>query len=212
MEILDNFVVFEGCDGSGTSTQLAILKEKLENSGGKTPLFCITHEPTSGIIGKILRSVLKGEQILQPQTLARLFAADRNEHLYSSCGIVHRCKHGELVICDRYTLSSLVYQGIECGNELPQALNLDFPAPQLLFYFDLDPKIAQERLTGRTSLDIYEYLEFQEKARKQYLFFLEKFRDAGVQVEIIDASQNTEKISEDVWRILIKMPIFSSRV
>ena len=212
MEILENFVVFEGCDGSGTSTQLAILKEKLENSGNQTPAYHITHEPTRGIIGKILRSVLRKEQILQPQTLARLFAADRNEHLYASCGIVHRCRQGELVICDRYTLSSLVYQGIECGNEIPQMLNLGFPAPQLLFYFDLDPKIAQKRLAGRTALDIYEYAEFQEKARKQYLIFLEKFRDAGVQVEIIDASQNTEKISDEVWRALLKMPIFSSRV
>ena len=207
MEVLKNFAVFEGGDGSGTSTQLAMLGKKLNEKKKHDFSFYITSEPTEGCIGRLIRSVLKKEYILQPETLAGLFASDRNEHLFAPCGIADRCKRGELVVCDRYILSSLVYQGIECGFELPQMLNSSFPAPQLLIFFDLDPDIALERLDQRKSLEIYEYFDFQKKVRENYLFLLEKFRVDGVSIEIIDASQSMEKISDNVWSAVSKMPI-----
>ena len=212
MEILENFAVFEGGDGSGTSTQLGILEKKLNGLEKPDFSFHITSEPTQGCIGKLIRSVLKKEYKLQPQTLARLFASDRNEHLFAPSGIADRCKQGELVVCDRYVLSSLVYQGIECGAELPEMLNSSFPAPQLLLFFDLDPKIALDRLNERNSLEIYEFFDFQKKVREQYLFFLEKYRIEGVSVEIIDASQSMEKVFETVWSAITKMPIFKKGI
>jgi dTMP kinase len=115
------------------------------------------------------------------------------------------------VICDRYSLSSLVYQGIECGEELPLNLNSSFPVPELLFFFDIDPQLALKRLSSRSSLEIYEKLEFQEKVRKRYRSLLEIYRKAGSRTEIIDASQSIEKVAEEVWRHLTKMPIFIKR-
>ena len=212
MEILENFAVFEGGDGSGTSTQLAMLGKKLNEIKKDDFSFFLTSEPTEGCIGKLIRSVLKKECILQPQTLAGLFASDRNEHLFAPSGIADRCKRGELAVCDRYILSSLVYQGIECGFELPCMLNSSFPAPQLLIFFDLDPDIALERLDQRKSLEIYEYFDFQKKVRENYLLFLEKFRIDGARVEIIDASQSKEKVFENVWSAVSKMPIFNKEV
>jgi len=212
MEIISNFAVFEGLDGSGTSTQLALLEQKLTSRGCNGPAFMATFEPTDRAIGKLIRSVLKKELILRPDTLARLFAADRGEHLYAVGGIIERCQRGELVICDRYTLSSLVYQGIECGTELPRSLNETFPAPELLLFFDIDPGIAQRRMAGRPSLEIFEHIEFQEKVRRQYHALFNEYREAGVRLEIVDASQSEEKVAEDVWSEIAKMPIIKSGI
>jgi dTMP kinase len=209
MEILRNFAVFEGGDGSGTSTQLALLEQKFSSKCSQTPVLFPTAEPTGGHIGLLLRSALKNNPVFQPDTLARLFAADRGEHLYAENGIIERCQRGELVVCDRYTLSSLVYQGIECGESLPHSLNSPFPAPELLLFFDLEPQIAQKRLNNRPSLEIFEHLEFQMKVRKHYLSLLDEYRNAGVRVEVIDASQTVENVAAKVWSALSKMPIFS---
>jgi dTMP kinase len=158
-------------------------------------------------VGKIIRSALRKEIVLLPETLARLFAADRTEHLYGTGGILERAGRGELVVSDRYVLSSLVYQGLECGEELPRALNAAFPAPELILFFDLDPQIAAERIRDRPSLEIYEYREFQEKVRDRYRALVPVFQDAGVKVEVIDASRPPEETAESVWRALGKMPI-----
>ena len=207
MDILPNFAVFEGGDGSGTSTQLALLGEQIARSHPHGPVFFPTAEPTSGAIGRLIRSALKNDPPLHPDTLTRLFAADRGEHLYAPNGIVERCKRGELVVCDRYAPSSLVYQGIECGEELPRSLNAPFPAPELLLFFDIDPQIAMERIGSRPSLEIYERLEFQKKVRERYHALLGEYRDAGVRVELIDAAQTVEKVAAQVWSRVSKMPI-----
>jgi dTMP kinase len=204
MNIIPNFAVFEGGDGSGTTTQLGLLERRLAGGG---PAFFPTFEPTGGPVGRVIRSALRKEIVLQPETLARLFAADRTEHLYAAGGVLERAGRGELAVSDRYVLSSLVYQGLECGEELPQALNAAFPAPELLVFFDLDPRIAAERIRDRPSLELYEYLEFQEKVRERYLALLPAFRDQGVMVEVIDASRPPEEAAESVWRALRKMPI-----
>jgi dTMP kinase len=212
MEILSNFAVFEGLDGSGTSTQLALLKQKFAGSAVPGLNFTAFFEPTDSVIGKLIRSVLKKDIVLRPDTLARLFAADRNEHLYASGGIKERCQRGELVVCDRYTLSSLVYQGIECGHELPRSLNSAFPAPELLLFFDIDTETAQKRMAGRSSLEIFEHIEFQEKVLSRYRALLDEYQEAGVRVEVINASQNAEKVAQDVWSAVSKMPIINSRI
>jgi len=212
MEILKNFAVFEGLDGSGTSTQLALLEQKLAGGALNSPVFTATFEPTGGAIGKLIRSALKRELVLKADTLARLFAADRNEHLYASGGIIERCKRGELVVCDRYTLSSLVYQGIECGMELPRSLNKSFPAPELLLFFDIDPGLAQKRMADRPSLEIFEHIEFQKKVRKQYHALFDEYRKAGARLEVIDASQSVEKVAQDVWSAIAKMPIINAGI
>jgi dTMP kinase len=207
MEIIPNFVVFEGGDGSGTTTQLSMLTERLKRS--KKPVFFPTFEPTNGEIGKIIRSALKKELIFKPQTLAMLFAADRNEHLNGYGGILTHTKHGELVVSDRYVLSSLVYQGIECGDELPAALNSRFGVPELTFFFDIDPKIAINRMSKRGSLEIYEYLDFQENVRQKYISAVDNYKKSGARVEMIDSSKTITEVADQVWSIISEMPIFN---
>jgi dTMP kinase len=208
-EIMRNFAVFEGGDGSGTTTQLSLLEERLRGRASNEPFLYPTCEPTGGPVGRLIRAALKKELTLHPGTLARLFAADRTEHLYAPGGVAERCGRGELVVSDRYALSSLVYQGIECGDALPRTLNAPFPLPELLLFFDLDPEIAGNRLRDRPALELYEYLEFQQKVREKYRSFLDEYRAAGVRVETVDASRDPRAVSEAVWRAVLKMPIMT---
>ena len=133
--ILKNFIVLEGIDGAGTSTQLNLLKNRL--SPEKT---VYTAEPTTLSTGRFLRSVLRGDEKLTPETTAFLFAADRQEHVYGTGGIVESCTSGKLVISDRYVFSSLAYQSITCGEELPHGA----PYVHLVIY-DKDSHLSSNR-------------------------------------------------------------------
>jgi dTMP kinase len=208
MEILANFAVFEGLDGSGTTTQIGILEEFFLQNRLSMPPYHITFEPTNGSIGKLLRSLLKGEETLKPETMAMLFAADRNEHIFGNEGIAERCKRGELVVCDRYLFSSLVYQGITCGEELPDRLNRGFPAPELLIFLDIEPETTLRRIASRAQKEIYENLDFLSEARTRYKALLPEFASRGVRVEIIDASLSQDEVAGEVWGAIKKMPIF----
>jgi dTMP kinase len=210
-DILCNFAVFEGGDGSGTTTQMALLEGRFRDRRPRGPVFHPTCEPTAGPVGALIRSALKKEISVHPDTLARLFAADRTEHLYAPEGIVERCGRGELVVSDRYTLSSLVYQGITSGGELPRSLNAGFPLPELLLFFDIDPETAGQRLRSRPALELFEYLDFQRLVREKYRSLLGEYQNAGVRVEIIDASASPETVAEAVWSAVLNMPIMKGQ-
>jgi dTMP kinase len=210
--ILQNFIVFEGGDGSGTSTQIELLRRRFDSrrDGGLPALFT-TFEPSDGPIGRLIREALRGDLPLRPETAARLFAADRNEHLYGSGGVREHCLRGDLAVSDRYVPSSLVYQGLDCGEALPALLNRDFPLPELLLFFDLDPRIALERLETRPGRDLYERLDFQIRVRERYRALLPAYASPGVRLEYLDASRPAEEVAEEVWRLLRNMPIFERK-
>ena len=213
MKILENFAVLEGIDGSGTTTQLKILEKSFlrEQNRLLLPPIYTTFEPTNGIIGRIIRSALKKETQLCANTIALLFAADRNEHIYGPQGIKERCARGELVVSDRYLPSSLVYQGITCGNEFPAMLNRGFPCPELLLFLDIDIESAEERLKSRNLKEIYEYREFQIQVRERYKALLPQFRENGVRVEVIDASAPANEVAAEVWNSIQKMRLFQNQ-
>jgi len=208
MEFIPNFVVFEGGDGSGTTTQLSILTKRFKNTS--KPVFFPTFEPTNEKTGLLIRSVLKSEIKLSAETLCFLFAADRNEHLYGTDGIIGHTKRNELVVSDRYALSSLVYQGIECGDELPQALNSRFPVPELTIFLDITPEIALERIKNRSSHEIYENLDFQKKVRERYIDLIRNYDKTGGKIEIIDASGHIQEVADKVWSVISQMPILKN--
>jgi dTMP kinase len=217
MKVIPSFVVLEGGDGCGTSTQLDLLRRRFaetpEPGEGRRelPVLSAVSEPTGGPVGALIREALGGRLVLRPETLARLFSADREEHLFGRDGIVERCGRGELVVCDRYVLSSLVYQSITCGEELPLLLNRDFPYPELLLYFDLDPDIAAQRLETRREREIFEYRDFQVKVREGYRSLLPRYARGGTRIVTLDASQSPEKVAEDLWSALKEMPILVNR-
>lgn len=207
--ILHNFIVLEGGDGTGTSTQLSQLQQLLRIKGNGVQIY-YSFEPTDGPIGTLIRSALRNSQELQPETIARLFAADRGEHLFGTDGIVDHCKRGELVVCDRYVPSSLVYQGIQCGMELPSRLNADFPYPELIFYFDISPDTAAERYGKRVHKDSFEQLDFQVEVHRRYNKILPEYCErGGTRLVRIDAGLPIEEVTKQLWSELEKLPIFS---
>ena len=162
--ILKNFIVFEGIDGSGTTTQI----KKLTESFSPESVFT-TSEPTGNETGKFIRRVLKGDFCADGRTAAYLFAADRCEHIYGAGGIEEALKNGKLAVSDRYIFSSLAYQSIFCGAELPRLLNSPFPLPELLFYFKIDAETAISRVTKRGGqIEIYEKLDLQRKIAARF--------------------------------------------
>jgi dTMP kinase len=211
MNILRNFVVFEGGDGSGTSTQIELLGKRFLPPGDTGhPVLFTTFEPTDNPIGRLLRLALRGALSLRPETIARLFAADRSEHIFGPGGVRDRCLGGELVVSDRYVPSSLVYQGLDCGEALPALLNRDFPLPELLLFFDLDPNTALRRLESRPDRDIYERLDIQNRVRERYHALLPAYAADGVRLEYLDAAKPAEEVAEEVRKILLKLPIFNT--
>jgi dTMP kinase len=194
-KILKRLIVLEGGDGAGTTTQLRLLGEALVRAG--VPHW-ITAEPTDRPEGLLIRRILSGELPRDPGTLARLFAADRNEHLYGIGGIIERLDRGDAVVCDRYVLSSLAYQGVACGRELPSELNALFPLPELLLYFDLAPETSLGRIRSRKRLEIFEELSFQEKVRAAYRTELARYSSSGMRIITIDASLGVEEISRAI--------------
>jgi dTMP kinase len=134
-----------------------------------------------------------------PETVARLFAADRGEHLHGEGGILERAGRGELVISDRYLFSSLAYQGLTCGRELPEAINAAFPLPELLLFFEIDPKVSLGRMASRKSLEIYENLAFQERVSAAYTEIVASFEGSGMRIARIDAAASPDDVEAAVW-------------
>lgn len=207
--VLNNFVVFEGIDGAGTSTQLKILKSRPESAK-----IDFSAEPTDCETGKFLRQVLGGKVELDPKTTAYLFAADRSEHVYGKNGIINSTKNGKAVIIDRYLFSSLAYQGVSCGKELPRKLNEDFPLPEILFFFDIAPEKSLSRIKSRGVTEIYENNDYLTQTRKQYLDVIEEYKNLesakDMKIVMIDATQSVEEISKIIWSHISKLPIFNS--
>jgi dTMP kinase len=197
--ILKRFFVFEGGDGAGTTTQLKRLGDALTRA--ELPNW-ITAEPTDRPEGLLIRKILSGELPRDPGTLARLFAADRNEHIRGKGGILERLDRGEIVVCDRYVLSSLAYQGVACGPELPELLNSGFPLPELLISFDIAPEKSIERLGSRGSLDIFEELPFQERVRAAYRSEIARYASFGMRIVTLDASRSVEDVGREIlWAV-----------
>jgi len=203
--ILRNFVVFEGIDGTGTTTQLHLLRDRFQT---ETPVV-FTAEPTNSEIGRLIRTFLKGKHVVHPDTMARLFSADRNEHLFGSGGIMELVDSGHAVFSDRYLFSSLAYQGIEGNSLLPERLNSDFPLPEYLFFFDIDPDVAMKRVESRNvDKEIYEQTPFQRIVRDRYLRILENTekQHPDMQVIRINAEARIEEIAEKIWSIVRDLP------
>lgn len=196
---LKKFVVFEGIDGAGTSTQIEMLK--------KNPLaknFFFTAEPSEGATGLFLREILAGKAEVSPETAAYLFAADRAEHLWGKGGISEQVEGGKIVVCDRYIFSSLAYQGTTCGEILPKTINSPFPLPEILFFFEISAEDSMARIEKRgEKREIYEKREMLAKTAERYRKVISEYKSQNeMKIVELDASLPKEKIAEQIWHCL----------
>ena len=140
------FVVFEGGDGSGKSTQAARLAGWLRDRGLTV---CETFEPGAGAIGAVIRELLlHGTEAVTPVAEALLMAADRAQHVATE--IEPALARGDWVVCDRYVPSSLVYQGVvrELGVDVVEQLSAIATAglaPDVVVLLDVSDAVAEER-------------------------------------------------------------------
>jgi dTMP kinase len=156
------FIVFEGLDGAGTTTQATLLAERLRQKGRSVYL---GHQPSDGHVGQLIRQILAGRAatpqadgklgVVDERVMALLFAADRLDHLGSQ--IEPRLARGEDVILDRYTLSSLAYQGVTVSHEFIVAANRFARKPDLTLFLYVPSSVALERVRQRgAKLERYE--------------------------------------------------------
>ena len=204
--VLHNFIVFEGLDGSGTTTQLSLLKNILSDK--KT---WFTAEPTDQEIGKFLRKILQGSITVQPETLAYLFAADRCEHIHGINGIESRINDGYTVFCDRYLFSSLAYQSPQCGSKLPMTLNEDFPLPEYLIYFDINSELSLSRVASRNGeTEIFEKSDIQKITQIEYERIIQTYKEnkpEEMKIISIDAAKPVEEVHKIILDSLKNLPI-----
>lgn len=192
------FIVFEGIDGSGKSTQARLLAARLQDAG--VPVHQ-TAEPTNGPVGTLIRNGFNRRVDLDDRVIASLFVADRLDHITNAhdgmLGIVER---GTTVLCDRYHLSSQAYQASDVGSEWiasSNSISTDLMLPDLTIYLDVSPEVALERLaSGRTTTDRFEVDERLRAARERYAEAIER---ADEVVVTVDADRSTDELAEAVW-------------
>ena len=193
------FIVFEGLDGAGTTTQVHALVDHLQSQNIESYL---TFEPTDSSIGAFIRQALQGQctgyhqRPLPATALALLFAADRADHWYND--IQPRLAEGTYVICDRYLYSSLAYQGLDHPQDWVSLINAYYPQPDLLFYLHVEANVAARRRNLRQEAeDLYEKNDLQIRIAHAYNQLFKK-----IDHQWIDGTQSIEKIHSDCLNIV----------
>ncbi len=195
------FIAFEGLDGSGKSTQVKFLADKLRENGSK---IYTTSEPTNSRIGQIIKDIFRHKLEADHRTIAALYAADRLEHLTNKTdGILKKMEEGYTVITDRYYFSSYAYHGVHMDMEwviTANSLSADLLRPDLNIYIDTSPETSMKRLNkGRNSIELYESIENLEKVRQKYFEAFEMLKEKE-RIFITNGDRSSEEISTDIWK------------
>lgn len=189
------FIVMEGLDRSGKSTQAARLLERLQRADARVKLLKFPDRTTG--IGKTIDSYLRSESELDDRAIHLLFSANRWE-LASS--IEESLRAGSTVLCDRYAFSGIAFSA---AKGLPygwcRAPDISLPAPDVTIFLDITPEKAKQR--GGYGEERYEKEEMQRMVR-------EVFQRIGSETSreqrwvVVDAGQDIDLVTEDIWRIV----------
>jgi dTMP kinase len=188
------FVVIEGLDGAGTTTQAAMTASALESRGIGV---CLTAEPSDGPLGRVARAHVRGEITLDPPATALAFLADRADHLARV--VRPALAEGRWVVCDRYLLSTLAYQGAEGVDKLwvLDASGL-IERPDLTVYLDVTDDERRRRIATRPSADRYEAPGYDQRLRRSYGEAIELLRARGHVIAEIDGTRPAGEVSAAV--------------
>jgi dTMP kinase len=195
------FIVFEGIDGSGKSTQTKLFVDRLKTQGHQV---YHTFEPTDQRIGKIIRDAFVGKEILDHSVIAGLFVADRLWHITDEKkGLLTMLQNKKNVICDRYYMSSFAYQGAHLPLEwVMQANSLarKILKPDITFYIDISPEDALKRIdSSRSGRELFETQKNLSLVHNCYEKVIELLKNEENVVRI-DGNQSIDEIAEEVWQ------------
>lgn len=202
------FIVFEGIDGAGKTTQIELLEKKLKEMGRRVYR---TAEPTESVSGGMLRDALAGITKRSACEMAALFTLDRIFHNVNPVhGIEKMLADGVDVICDRYYYSTLAYQGSEIKGDWAFDLNLNCPEirrPDICIFMDLTPEQSMERIRkGRVTFDIYENLDRLTQVRNRFYRVFEELKDTD-RICIVDAARPIDVIHADIAQAVASVEV-----
>ncbi len=197
------FISFEGIEGTGKTTQARLLSERLVEKGYEVIL---TQEPGGTVIGNRIREILllPEHKEMSYMTELLLYNAARAQHLSEK--IIPALNEGKVVITDRFTDSTVAYQGYGRGIDISLVMSIDSIAtggikPHLTILFDLDVEVGLKRNRGINKVDRLELedIEFHKKVREGYLKIAEAEPD---RIKTVDTSLPLKDVSENVWEIV----------
>lgn len=188
-------ITFEGIDGCGKSTQVYLLRDKLISNN--IPVECV-REPGGTEASEAIRKLLlhREDLRLSARTEALLMCAARAQLTHTR--ILPRLKTGTWIIADRYSDSTLAYQGagrqldLEWLNKLNQFAT-ESTEPDITFFVDIDPREGRRRMGARPDKIEAEGIEFQQRVREQYLVLAERFPRRFITVDGADTIENIHK-------------------
>ncbi len=202
---MKNFITFEGGEGSGKSSAILEIKDRLEKLGFEV---IVTREPGGIKIAEDIRNVILdvNNTELTYETEALLYAASRTQHLHQR--VLPALEQGKVVLCDRYLDSSLAYQGVARGLGFEDVLDINKYAlkymPEKTFFIDVKPNVALKRIANRDKQDRLdlEAIDFHEKVYNGYLEVVRRYPN---RVEVIDGTDTLENIIEVLYEKILKI-------
>lgn len=194
------FIVFEGIDGSGKTTQMKLFSQRLKADGMSC---CETREPTDGPVGALVNQILKKRLAADEAVTAALFAGDRLDHLLNQYnGICSKVEQGIHVVSDRYYLSSYAYNGSKVPLDWVMKLNEQAARilrPDAHIFVDVLPELAVRRiLDNRFETELYETTENLRMVREQFFQVFELVKNEE-NIIVVDGSGTPEEIAEEIW-------------
>lgn len=200
-------IVFEGIDGAGKTTHIALLADWLREQGRRV---VTTAEPTDRETGRMLRRALSGEVPSTPCELAALFVLDRIRHnTEAKTGIEALLADGNDVICDRYYYSTLAYQGSETDPDWVERMNLDCPQirrPDVCVFLDLTPQESLARIEARgEAKEIYETEEKLAAVREKFYRVFERLGHRD-RIVTVSAAGSIAQTQEAIRRAVRQLP------
>jgi dTMP kinase len=198
------FITIEGGDGSGKSTLIARLTERITRSLNRE--IVTTREPGGIPIAEAIRAIIldRKNTEMDARTEALLYAAARRQHIAEK--VVPALERGAVVICDRFVDSSLVYQGYARGLGIEAVWEINQFAtegcmPHLTLYLDVDPELGLARIESSGTREVnrldLENLAFHQRVREGYDRVIGMFPDRIVK---LDAAKDPQDLEEEAWR------------